>query len=195
MSSTTKIAVAVASGYLLGRTKKLKLAFTVAGLLAGRKLSAERGNLLSQGTKLLDSSPELKNLQDQVRGRLMEAARDAALTAASARMERMTTALRAPSVPVGEESDQESEDAPESEAEDTASEEPTDESDQGDEPTDEADQGDEPEEPAPVKKASPRRTTSAAKRPAASARSATKKTAAKKTTGASRSRSTAKAGR
>jgi hypothetical protein len=33
MSATTKFAPGVASGYLLGRTKKLRLAITVGGLL------------------------------------------------------------------------------------------------------------------------------------------------------------------
>ncbi|MEX0429391.1 hypothetical protein AB3X52_17365 [Nocardioides sp. DS6] len=97
MSATTKIAVGVASGYLLGRTKKLKLAVTVAGLLAGQRL-AGRGSLLEQGSKLLDSSPELKKLQDQIRGRLKEAARDAALGVATSRMEQMTKALQGASV-------------------------------------------------------------------------------------------------
>ena len=42
MSATTKIAVGVASGYLLGRRKKLRLAMTVGSMLAGRKLASAR---------------------------------------------------------------------------------------------------------------------------------------------------------
>ena len=60
MPATSKIALGVASGYLLGRTKKLKLAFTVASLLAGKKLATNPQTLLSQGSDLIDKNPELK---------------------------------------------------------------------------------------------------------------------------------------
>ena len=43
MSNTSKIAVAVASGYLLGRTKRLKLAITVGSMLAGQRIATNPG--------------------------------------------------------------------------------------------------------------------------------------------------------
>ena len=39
MSPTAKIALGVTAGYLLGRMKKLRLAVTVGGMLAGKKLA------------------------------------------------------------------------------------------------------------------------------------------------------------
>src|SRR6478672_8255941 len=95
MSATTKIAVGVASGYLLGRTKKLRLAITVGSLLAGQRLSTNPQALLAQGAKLADKNPELKKLQDQLTGRLLEAAKAAALTTATSRLEAVTKQLTA----------------------------------------------------------------------------------------------------
>jgi hypothetical protein len=42
MSAASKIALGVASGYLLGRTKKLKLAITVGSMLAGNRIATDR---------------------------------------------------------------------------------------------------------------------------------------------------------
>ena len=42
MNATARIAAAVAGGYLLGRTKKLKLAITVGSMLAGQAIVAFR---------------------------------------------------------------------------------------------------------------------------------------------------------
>ena len=66
MSATSKIAVGVAAGYLLGRTKKLKLAITVGSMLAGKKLATNPQALLAQGSELIEKNPELKKLQDQI---------------------------------------------------------------------------------------------------------------------------------
>ena len=68
MSATSKIAVGVAAGYLLGRTKKLKLAITVGSMLAGKKLATNPQALLAQGSELIEKNPELKKLQDQITG-------------------------------------------------------------------------------------------------------------------------------
>ena len=94
MSATTKIAVGVASGYLLGRRKKLRLALTVGSMLAGRKLATNPQALLAQGQKLADQSPELQKLQQQVRDRLVDAAKAAAITSATQRLELITSSLR-----------------------------------------------------------------------------------------------------
>ncbi len=129
MSATTKIAVGVASGYLLGRTKKLKLAITVGSLLAGRRIATNPQALLAQSSQLIDKSPELKKLQSQITGKLFDAAKGAALNTATSRLELMSSQLRA-----GRDDDQyddeyEDEDEPyEDEAE--AEEEPADEGDE-----------------------------------------------------------------
>ena len=138
MSATTKIAMGVTAGYLLGRMKKLRLAITVGGLLAGQRIATNPQALLSQGNKLVDSNPELRKLRGQITGRLFEAARDAAMTTASSRLESMTESLTA--LP-GRDDEDEYDDEPEDEYED----EPEDE--EADEPEDEEDdQGEDAEE-------------------------------------------------
>src|SRR5262245_24811237 len=95
MSATTKIALGVTAGYLLGRMHKLRLAITVGGLLAGQRIATNPSALLAQGNKLVESNPELRKLRNEVTGRLFEAARDAAITTASSRLESMTQSLTA----------------------------------------------------------------------------------------------------
>ncbi len=88
-----KLALAIVGGYLLGRTKKMKLAIMLGGALAGKKISTDPAALLGQATKLVNASPELQRLDAAVRGRLMEAGKDAALAVASSRMEALTDNL------------------------------------------------------------------------------------------------------
>ena len=93
MTVPTRIVVGVAGGYLLGRTKKLRLALALGGALAGRRLAAQRGDLLAQGSKLMEGNPQLKALQGQLTGKLVEVAREAALVAAASRVEALTKSL------------------------------------------------------------------------------------------------------
>src|SRR3954452_20113701 len=95
MSATTKIAVGVTAGYLLGRMRKLRLAITVGGLLAGQRVATNPQALLSQGNKLIENNPELRKLRGEITGRLLDAARDAAILTASSRLESMTESLTA----------------------------------------------------------------------------------------------------
>src|SRR4051794_13046314 len=106
MSLPTKIAVGVAGGYLLGRTKKLRLAMALGGMLAGKRLAAQREDLLSQGAKLIQDNPQLKELQGQITGRLVEVAREAALAMVASRVESLTTSLQGRQQSGGEQSDE-----------------------------------------------------------------------------------------
>ena len=65
MSTTSKIALAVTSGYLLGRTKKLKLAITVGSMLAGQRVATNPAALLKQFRELAEKNPEIAKLQEQ----------------------------------------------------------------------------------------------------------------------------------
>lgn len=94
MNNSTKTVAALAGGYLLGRSKKMRLAVTMAGLLAGRKLDLSSGELLERGAALVQNSPELSRLSDQVRGKLLEAAKAAAVAAASNRLNSVSDTLR-----------------------------------------------------------------------------------------------------
>ena len=94
MSAAGKIALGVASGYLLGRRKKLRLAITVGSMLAGKKIATNPRALLQQGQKLIDSNEELSRLSDQVRSQLFQAARSAAVATASSRMDGLSDSIR-----------------------------------------------------------------------------------------------------
>ena len=88
-----RIAAAVIGGYLLGRTKKMKFAIMVGGALMGKKIPTDPTQLLKLAGSMVDKSPELQRLDTAVRGRLMDAGKDAALSVASTRMEAFTDSL------------------------------------------------------------------------------------------------------
>jgi hypothetical protein len=67
----------------------MKLAMMLGGMAAGRRAGGP-GELLKAGTKLLNSSPELSRLTDEVRGRLLEAGKGAALAVAARQVESLT---------------------------------------------------------------------------------------------------------
>ena len=89
MKCAARVALGVAGGYLLGRTKKMKLAVMLGGMAAGRRAGGP-GQLLAQGTKLLGQSPELARLTDELRGRLLEAGKGAAVAMATRQVENLT---------------------------------------------------------------------------------------------------------
>lgn len=93
MKSGPRIATAVAVGYALGRSRRMKMAITVGGLLAGRRLKADPKELLQKGSNLLSSSPELSELSSAVRGQLLEAAKTAATAAASNKINALGASL------------------------------------------------------------------------------------------------------
>lgn len=87
MGTGAQVAAAVASGYLLGRTKKLKLAITVGSLIAGKKMGTNPNELLQQGLELAMKNPEVSKISEQVRGKLLDAVKAAAIAAATHRLE------------------------------------------------------------------------------------------------------------
>jgi len=106
MKDGFRIALAVGIGYLLGRTRKLRLALALAGVGAGRRLGGGPGGLVKQGTRLFGSSPEVKALTESVRERLLDAGKAAAVTAANSqidalsdRIQERTRSLTEPPVP------------------------------------------------------------------------------------------------
>jgi hypothetical protein len=85
--------LAVAGGYVLGRTKKMKFAIMLAGMASGNKIARDPAQLLAQGTRLLQSSPQLSALSDQVRGRLVEAGKGVAVAVVSRQMDSLSDRL------------------------------------------------------------------------------------------------------
>ncbi|MEU4904093.1 hypothetical protein [Streptomyces sp. NPDC022067] len=115
MMTNGKIAVAITGGYLLGRTKKAKLALGLGMLLAGKKITLDPQQL----KKSLAETPLLSGLNGQVRKELLDATRKAATTAVSERVNGLadslherTAALRGGGEEEGAEADAESEPEP-----------------------------------------------------------------------------------
>ncbi|MFI0777873.1 hypothetical protein [Streptomyces sp. NPDC021212] len=119
-----KIAVAVAGGYLLGRTKKAKLALGLGMLLAGKKITLDPQQL----AKAVADSPLLSGLNAQARKELTGAAKSAATSALSTRMNGLADSLHERTLGLRGEADDEGD----ARAERDADEEPED-----DEPADE----------------------------------------------------------
>ncbi|MFA3878164.1 hypothetical protein ABS735_31705 [Streptomyces sp. MMCC 100] len=92
--SRTAMAAAVAGGYLLGRTKKAKLAFAVGSYLVGRRVGLSPGQVLGQGLGSLQRAPQFQELTDQVRGELLTAGRAAVTAAANRRLTGLADTLR-----------------------------------------------------------------------------------------------------
>jgi hypothetical protein len=89
MKCGARVALGVAGGYFLGRTKKMKVALMLGGMAAGRRAGG-RTELLAQGAKLLGQSPELARLTEEIRGRLLEAGKGAAMAVAARQVESLT---------------------------------------------------------------------------------------------------------
>ncbi|MER6336256.1 hypothetical protein [Streptomyces tendae] len=92
--SRTTMATAVAGGYLLGRTKKAKLAFAVGSYLVGRRVGLSPGQVLGQGLGSLQRAPQFQELSEQVRGELLTAGRAAVTAAANRRLTGLADTLR-----------------------------------------------------------------------------------------------------
>ncbi|WP_433859200.1 hypothetical protein [Streptomyces kronopolitis] len=89
MMTNAKIGVALVGGYVLGRTKKAKLAIGLGMYLAGKRLNLDPRQL----GKLVANSPVLGPLNDQVRGELVDATKSAATSALTQRMSALTDSL------------------------------------------------------------------------------------------------------
>ncbi|MER5767380.1 DNA primase [Streptomyces sp. NPDC001985] len=67
MNSRVVIGLAMGAGYVLGRTKKGKLAFAVATMVAGKRLNLSPAALGELVTRQLKENPQFKQLGDQLR--------------------------------------------------------------------------------------------------------------------------------
>lgn len=101
MKCSTQMALAVGAGYLLGRTRKTKLALGLAAVAATGKFGGVSGQLIKRGTKLIGStdalgklSPQLTEVTDLIRNDLMDAGKAAALTAVRGRVDRLSDRIQ-----------------------------------------------------------------------------------------------------
>ena len=79
MAGKAEIAALLLGGYLVGRTKKMRLVLTLAAAAGGGRLSSGTGGVAAQVTKTLASSPEATVLVQQLAGPLATAAKAAAV--------------------------------------------------------------------------------------------------------------------
>jgi len=137
--SAARVGLGVATGYLLGRTKKMRLAITLGSMIAGQRVANNPVGLLRQASALAEKSPQLAELQQRVTGELFEAARSAALATATSRLESANKALLSRGSS-DEESDDESDDEYDDQDEDEYDEDEDEYDDEEDEYDDEEDE-------------------------------------------------------
>ncbi|TPQ16986.1 hypothetical protein [Streptomyces sporangiiformans] len=86
-----QVGLAFASGYLMGRNHRMRLALTLAGVAAGKRLvSGHTPAGLGQV-----KTPELGKITHEVRSQLVSAGRTAAVSAASQRIDALSDRLEA----------------------------------------------------------------------------------------------------
>ncbi|MFJ8941897.1 DNA primase [Streptomyces sp. NPDC102395] len=83
------LGLAVGAGYLLGRTKKMKLAFAVGSLVAGKRMNLTPKGLADLVSQQLKDNPQFKEIGDQLR----EDLRGVGKAASGAMVERQMSAL------------------------------------------------------------------------------------------------------
>lgn len=120
------LAVALVGGYVLGRTKKARLALTVASYIAGRQFGLEPRQLVNQGVRKLGEIPQVAELGEQLRGEVMAAGREAVTATADRRLTAFADSLRERTLQLesgGEKAEGEEEEEPEEEYEEEPEEE------------------------------------------------------------------------
>ena len=130
--NNAKIGTALLGGYVLGRTKKAKLAIGLGALLAGSRIKP------GQVGKALQDSPFLHTLTDQVRSELTDAGKAAATTVLSAKADNLADALHQRTAGLRERGqEQEADDEAETDADDRDAAENEDEAEDETEPEEE----------------------------------------------------------
>ncbi|MGW1093405.1 hypothetical protein ACWD4L_46395, partial [Streptomyces sp. NPDC002596] len=159
MDDTAKVtlAAAVVGGYVLGRTKKGRLALTIATYLAGRRFGLEPRQLAAEGMRRLGEIPQFAELQEQLKGEVFDAGRKAVAAAADRGMSSLADALSDRTARLGERQEEEEEpeeggaeyeeeEEPEEEEEEPEEEEPEAEYEEGQAEEEEEGQPEEEEE-------------------------------------------------
>ncbi|CAL9372270.1 hypothetical protein SUDANB32_00884 [Streptomyces sp. enrichment culture] len=192
----TGLGLAIGAGYLLGRTKKLKMALAVGGLVAGKKLNLSPRGVADLVSQQLRDNPQFKELGDQLRGELRGAGKAASGALVERQISSLADRLHGRTAEVrgrlsgGGAEDRDAEDTgegPDDHEPDDTGEDRDDEGGRGREP-DTARTAKKAAKKAPAKKGSAAKKAAPAKRAAGgpAKKAAAKKTAAKKTASASR---------
>ncbi|MFG3249611.1 DNA primase [Streptomyces sp. NPDC048187] len=184
------LGLAVGAGYLLGRTKKLKLAVAVGTMVAGKKLNLTPKGIAELVSGQLQNNPQFKEIGDQLRtdlrgvgkaasGALVERQMDALadrLQGRTAQVRDQLSGVASKAPGAGSDDSRDSEDSEDSEYEEYDEQ---DEGDEHEEPDDRREESAEESEESEERRA-PRRARPA-KKTASEARKTAKKAPAKKT--------------
>lgn len=190
MMNRIGLGLAVGAGYVLGRTKKMKLAFALGTLVAGKRLNLTPQGIMDLVSGQLKNNPQFKEIGDQLRedlrgvgqaasGAMVERQLDAFADRLHGRTaevrEQLTGAVPTPDLDAKDEDGEDREDRddePEESAQDSKDDE----------------ERERPARKATAKKPAAKKTaTKAAKKAPAKQSAPRKKTAAKRTGGAARS--------
>ena len=90
MRTGLRVAAGVAAGYLLGRTRKMRLALMIAAAGITGARGGSPGALLKSGLSQLGSIPEVAELADTAKHELLSAAKAATVAAATKRVEALS---------------------------------------------------------------------------------------------------------
>lgn len=184
MNNRLVLGLAMGAGYVLGRTKKAKLAFAVGTLVAGKRLQLSPKAIGEFVTHQLQNNPQFKELGDQLRQDLGGVGKAATGALVNRQLEGFADRLHGRTLGVQDrlqgvvpgprdEDEGHAEDTEDAKARDSADDE------DGGDGEEHRERREPQKEAAPQKKTAARRTT--AKKTAAPARRATKKTASKTT--------------
>jgi hypothetical protein len=198
------LGLAVGAGYLLGRTKKMKLAFAVGSMVAGKRMHLSPRALSDLVSEQLKNNPQFKEIGDQLREDLRGVGQAASGALVERQIEGIADRLHGRTAQVRDQlagvvpdgpggGEKEEEDEPDDEYQDEDSQEPDEEyedtdsdedSDEGEaEEPEAAEDRPQPRKKAPAKKAAQQRSSgkeAPAKKTAAKKKAPAKKTAAKK---------------
>ncbi|MFD8200645.1 DNA primase [Streptomyces sp. NPDC059701] len=187
----TGLGLAVGAGYLLGRTKKLKMAIAVGTMVAGKKLNLTPKGIAELVSTQLQNNPQFKEIGDQLRTDLRGVGKAASGAMVERQIGALADRLHGRTAEVRGQLSGESRDSEDSQDAEYEDEEQRDDDRRDDDRRDEADEPDGSQESGrrrerPAKKASETARGAAkkapAKRPAkkAAAKAPAKKTAAKR---------------
>src|SRR5215217_5102111 len=139
MSTTSRVAGAVAAGYLLGRFKKLRLAILVGSAMSSPKFRSAAVGMIEDR---LPGGPVVGTLTKEVGGKLINVGKTAATSIVAARIDSLSQSLadRSQNLRKGApgEADKSEGEEPEDEYEEQEGEEQEDEEPEDEEPEDEA---------------------------------------------------------
>jgi len=101
MVNGAKVALAVGAGYFLGRTRKMRFALMLAAAGLTGKFPTTPTALAAQGLKSLGATADVSQLSQQLRGEVLNAAKAAALAAATKQVDSLNDRLQGVTSAVG----------------------------------------------------------------------------------------------